>query len=226
MSLKEIPYWDLKAYWQQLALTPQVIKVGETYRIFVASGPIEFYCLVPVEEPRSSELNDLEENVLPAGNAIQALEVVTLFEKADKIPRYASVSGEYDANGDCTLMVKVPGPFVEKAPTRYLSLAYFVSDVFGWGDMVTKIEITDEDNILNLGAGAVLDSLHDLEAPSENQGWYFYPTEGTSGELEFTPSDKFGEINGQLYLKAQLKRAPGSSASKVFVNIDWGAKRP
>lgn len=152
------------------------------------------------------------------------IDVVTLYEKNDKIPRYASVIGTFDLNGDCILSVKIPGELSPIA-TRYMSLAYFVTDVFGWGDRITKIEITDEDNLLGAGAGYVVDALHDIDLTAANQGWYFYPSEGGKGEVEVTPSDKFGELNGGLYIKATLKRAVGSPATKALVNLDWGAKR-
>jgi hypothetical protein len=66
----EIPYHDLKEYWEGLGLAPQVIRVGETYRVFVASGPITFYSIIPIETPRPNELDDLETNVIPIANNV------------------------------------------------------------------------------------------------------------------------------------------------------------
>lgn len=148
--------------------------------------------------------------------------VITEYEKNDKVPKYAKASGTFDGNGVCVISVKIPGDFSPMA-SRLMSLAYFIEDVFGWGDAVTKIEITDDDNILGAGSGYVVTALHDTELNAANQGWYFYPSHGGTGEIEITPPTNFGEINGGLYIKATIVKAPASLATKVLVNLDWGA---
>lgn len=84
MNIFEIPYWDLKSYWEQLNLAPQVIRVGETYRVFVASGPITFYSIVPIESPASNELSSLITSIIPVSNAVIKQSVTTSVEDESK----------------------------------------------------------------------------------------------------------------------------------------------
>jgi hypothetical protein len=131
----------------------------------------------------------------------------------------ATVSGVADAT------IKIPGTFaldINGTPvnTRTISggWGYFANQQDG--DWVTA-EVRDDDNILGYGAGFVLDTFHDKDLPSANQGWFFPKQE----VLELRPliSDDPTDIPAGMYLHILATKADLSSDT-FYVNVHWGLR--
>lgn len=64
MIILDVDYWDLKKFCSDRAVIPQILKIGQKYNIIGINEEIALKSVVPIEEPRSQELNDIETNLL------------------------------------------------------------------------------------------------------------------------------------------------------------------
>lgn len=132
-------------------------------------------------------------------------EVVTQYEKEDKVLRLAKAKGVVDETGTATVYVLVPGEF-GSGDGRWLAGGYGISEDYHPDDYVC-CHIEDKDRILAMmmaqsmdpeatapvpdevvqAAGVIegigqafpryplIQSYTDWDQPEENQGWYFWP---------------------------------------------------
>lgn len=118
-------------------------------------------------------------------------------------------------NGVATLLIKVPGTFNPDRPAR------IIEGGKGWfegshHDDSAEVFITDEDNILQQGAGTPVGSYTDTGVPEANQGWFLY-----KGELEVRALAGIGRLLGGLWVKIIAKT--GDNRADTFrANIIWG----
>ena len=143
--------------------------------------------------------------------------VMSRFERDDIVLKLACIAGQADANGDLALQIKVPG--TPGTDYRYAAGGYATIDAYTWGDKLKAVEIVDVDDIMGFGAGTVLKTYHDAEAPEANQGWYFWQAHGTQGEVEIEPMGWYGQIPAGLYLRCTFKVAP---LKNIQCAIWWG----
>lgn len=196
---------------------------SNTLIIFAKQNAFTILCKINKDD--LAELADFTENYFSmSGLGLMKSKVITEFELDDKVLKLASGIGTFDGNGDCTIEIPIPGAFDPLEPSRYIAGGYANTDLYGWGDRCTEVNILDKDNILGMGAGAVLETYHDNEVAEENRGWRFYASEGGEGEIEIEPIGGFGKIPGGLYLQIKFKRANGNPATKVQANLWWGKK--
>jgi hypothetical protein len=121
--------------------------------------------------------------------------------------------------------VKIPGTFgVETDGSLYTERT--ISGGWGYfanqqdGDYVTA-EVRDDDNLLGLGAGVVVETFHDTSVPAGNQGWYF-PRQQV---LELRPlvSDDPSNLPAGFYLHILAQKAL-VGIDTFYVNIHWGKR--
>lgn len=81
-----------------------------------------------------------------------------------------------------------------------------------------EVYVTDEDNILGGGAGAIISGYTDTDLPEENRGWYC-PIGAPYTAIERMV--EFGTLPENLYLKIVAKK--GVVGVDTFrANIHWG----
>lgn len=159
----------------------------------------------------------------------QTQEVVTQYEKNDKVLKLYKASAPYDINtGICTLLLKVPGTFTgvdpENCDGRFVAGGYAFADGYKFGDCVTTIQVVDVDNVTGLGVDTVVKEYTDSSADAANQGWYFWASLNGEGEIEIDPIGGYGFLPSGLYLKIVCQRVAGSPATTVNLDIWWGRK--
>jgi hypothetical protein len=197
----------------------------------------EYYEIQPLEESRwanDSQLlidignavalvNNGTDDITDIATAINYLkanipqEVVTQFEKDDKILKLFSTSGSVGQDSYVTLEVLIPGTFAS-GNGRYIAGGEAWFDVATNGDKVELCEVVDIDNVLGYGAGTVLKRWHDEEAISTKQGWYF-PIHRPILSVE--PIGGYGFINSELYLRIKAKKANNITTGTLYLNIFW-----
>lgn len=141
------------------------------------------------------------------------------FEESNIQGRLVRVSGQADAQGDITLSLKIPGN--PGLTGRYAVRGAIYTNAYTWNDVLEKVELVDDDNILQLGAGAVIAPFHDLDVPIQNQGAPFEYIGGTEGKCVFENIGWYGEFPAGLYLKVKLKVA---ASAYVKGGMLWGKK--
>ena len=90
------------------------------------------------------------------------------------------------------------------------------------GDYLTA-EVRDDDNLLGLGAGHVLDSFHDTGVASGNEGWYFMG----SNILHLHPivDNDPTDLPSGMYLHIMGHKAViPNPAHTLYINIHWGKR--
>lgn len=124
------------------------------------------------------------------------------------------------ATGMADAAMKIPGTIGDtEGRTISGGSASFLNQAFG--DYVVA-EVRDDDNILGYGAGTVLDSFHDLDVASGNEGWYFFG----SDPIHLTPvvSDDPAHLPAGMYLHVIGHKAITTAVDTLYVNILWGEK--
>ena len=130
-----------------------------------------------------------------------------------------------DGAGLADVAIKIPGTFGTN-PDGSLKSERTISGGWGYfgnqadGDWVTA-EVRDDDNLLGLGAGFVLDAFHDNALPAANKGWYF-PRQQVL-ELRPVVSDDPSALPCGMYLHI-LAQKKVVSADTFYVNIHWGKR--
>jgi len=122
------------------------------------------------------------------------------------------------SSGVATILLKVPG-------TPGSGDGRLIESGYGWfliphADDYAEVYVSDEDNILGYGAGAIVGSYTDTDVPSANKGWYFPKPDPT---LRVDALAGIGFINAGLYLK--IIATKGDLSSDTFmVNLKWGVR--
>lgn len=151
-------------------------------------------------------------------------EVVTQFEKDDKILKLARGSGTVDSNGQAIIEIIVPGTFSGVNPNS--SDGRFVDAGRIWisdgqdGDCVKKVEIVDASNKIGYGAGVVIGRWHDDEAEvTANEGWWIPKT---AGGISVDSMGGYGFIPSEMVLRLTIQRAAGVTTGTAYLNLKWG----
>lgn len=146
-----------------------------------------------------------------------AHEVITQFEKRDKTLKLVHGVADVQEDGTATILLKVPGT-PGSADGRWISSGISFFDVHTPGDKVTCVYFTDEDNIMQQGAGFVVGSYTDDDADEEERGWAIPP----NGFIKAEAIGGYGFAPAGFYIKIMGKKAGDSPAGKFYVNIEWG----
>lgn len=212
--------WEtIKGFASTRSVAIQWVESGSEYILWAFDGPMYLMCRLPISDPASSDQEDFEENYQSAGNVSPKTQVVTQFEKDDKDLKICCDSGSVSAiSGQATVLIPVPGDMASGEGRWVAGGTAFFSDAHA-GDRILSVSITDEDNVLGGGAGAVVKSYTDLEQASGQQGWYIPPVRG---QLEVEPVGGYGFLPAQLYLKIVAQKATLHYSGTFYTNIFWG----
>ena len=132
--------------------------------------------------------------------------------------KMAKVKITTDTSGDGSALLKVPGTPGGSGQGRW------VQGGEGWfsnahEDDHIDIQITDEDNILGAGAGAVISTYTDTDVPTANQGWWVpYDKKGVS----IVAIEGTGFVPAGLYIKVIVKKGGAPLEDTFRCNIKWG----
>lgn len=208
---------DVFCNWSQykdLCITKRLVmnytEDDMTYHLFSVELNINYLC--ELYKTNEIEITDFETNYKANSN-------LPIRKQEREQARPQMLRGSVIAtNGQGTLLLKVPGTVgVDK---RYLKGG------FGWfsnpveGDNV-KVYVSDEDNIMGAGAGYVVASINDDQAPVNNQGW-FIPKHKPIIKIE--GFEDYMELVSGLYIK--LVVAKGDNTTDTFyANIYAGSRR-
>jgi len=176
-----------------------------------------------------AQMNDGISDIVGVANQIAFLngnikEVVTQFEKDDKTLKLISSSASVNEDGEAEVLIKVPGTFqgtTSDKPGRFVDWGKSWFSAQHEGDIVTNVEVVDVDNILGYGAGLVLKTYHDDEAPSENHGWIIPKHEGS---IQVEALGGYGFIPAEIYLRVKAKKGESQISGTFYLNIKWGKK--
>lgn len=115
------------------------------------------------------------------------------------------------SSGVATILLKIP------AAGRLIDggRAWFETPHF---DDFISVYVTDEDNLLGYGAGAVIGGYTDTDVPIDNRGT-FIPK--TAPYVELTRLVDFGHLPGNMYLKI-VGTTGDLRADNLRVNLHWG----
>lgn len=134
-------------------------------------------------------------------------------------------SSATDGAGKAEVVIKIPGTFGFNGDGS-LKTGRTISG--GWGYFASQAdgdycyaEVRDDDNLLGYGAGFVIDTFHDKDVPTANQGWYFPRQE----VLELRPlvTDDPSNLPCGMYLHIIAQKAI-VGADTFYVNLHWGKR--
>lgn len=151
-------------------------------------------------------------------------EVLTQKEKGDVRTNVARAESTLE-DGQAEITVRVPGVFDGIDPDvssgRFIEGGEAFFDSAEIGDVVSKIEVKDNQNILGYGAGFVIATYHDKDVDEANQGWYIPKIKGY---IEINAMAMFGFIPAGMDLVMTATRLDTNSTGIFFTNIKWGAR--
>jgi hypothetical protein len=138
----------------------------------------------------------------------------------------AKASAATDGAGKAEAVIKIPGTFSVDAKG---DLASDRTINGGWGYFANQADgdyvhaqVQDDDNLLGYGAGFIVDTFHDKDVTTANQGWYF-PRQQV---LELRPlvSDDPTSLPNGLYLHIIAQKANIATSDTFYVNVHWGKR--
>lgn len=207
--------WSIfKDFVNERSLSIQWIDLNDTYWCKAIDGNFNLECSV---FKNTSDATDFETNYKDSGNKSPKTEVVTQFEKDDKVLKLFCATATVDQNSEAALLILVPGT-PGTGEGRYIAGGKAWFNTATDGDKIKTCEVVDVDNILGYGAGVVLKKWHDEEAPLANQGWYF-PI--SNPILEVEPIGGYGFIYSGLYLRVTGKKANNLTTGTLYINLFW-----
>lgn len=212
----ELPWSDFKTQALDAGgWTLNYFDLADHYWLFAMKNQFTVFC--KIYKDSGADQTEFEADYKPAENPPIINATQSRFERDDIVLKLACAAGQADANGDLAVTILVPG--TPGSEYRYAAGGYAFSDLHGWLDKITKVEVVDEDNLLGFGAGTVVKVYHDSDADEANQGWYFWKTHGGEGECEIEPIGWYGQIPSGLYLRVTFKL---QALAKAKVNVWWG----
>ena len=122
----------------------QYFDTGHEYRLIVSDGVVAVQCVLN-KALMPAETADFEANHKPGGNGPLSSEVVTQLEKPDKDLVLASVEAAFSGTV-CTLQLQIPGTLGDLT-ARYVAGGYAFTNIYGWNDRVTAIQVLDKDYV-------------------------------------------------------------------------------
>lgn len=189
--------------------------VNNHYRIFAKQNDFTVTCNIFKDD--GSDQSDFEANYKDLVNSNFENIVSTQFERTDIVLKLAREKSSF-SSGSAEISILVPG-VVNSGDCRYVAGGYAFTDIFTFGDTVTKIQVVDVDNILGYGAHTVIKTYHDADIGTANSGWYMWPSPQVGGEVEIDPLGYYGMIPAGLYLEIYFEAA---AATNVYCDIWWG----
>jgi hypothetical protein len=217
MGMIEVSWDQLRSFVVSRNLSIQWLDINDNYYLRAYDGQFGLSALIPKTDPAGDDQVDFETNFKDAGNKTPFNPVTTQTELRDKTLKIFSASAPVESDGTVTLLVRIPGT-AGSGDGRWVQSGIGFFDVATPGDKITSIRFTDEDNISGAGAGTVVNSYTDDEAPSDNQGWYIPPNPGYArvesiGGYGFAPSG--------FYIKITGKKGGGVTTGTLYVNLEW-----
>jgi hypothetical protein len=146
------------------------------------------------------------------------LEVVTQFEKRDKVVKLASAQAEVGSNGMATISIKIPGT-PNSGAGRWIDGGTAWFDDQHKDDRILSVVFTDEDNLLGYGAGTVVGSYTDSELDSAQQGWRI---PNKRGMIEVIAMGGYGFAPAGFYMKITGQKGGGIVTGTLYMNVMWG----
>lgn len=165
---------------------------------------------------------DFDNNYKTLANVNISGNVSTQFERNDITLKVCKFVADINATTkEAEISILVPGT-PGSGDVRYIAGGYAFTDIFTFGDAVTKIQVVDVDNILGYGAHTVIRTYHDDEMAEADHGWFMWPSPQIGGEIKIKPMGFYGEIPAGLYLELYFKMDAASTATKVYCDVWWG----
>lgn len=156
--------------------------------------------------------------VLPPPAPPAPIEVVTQFERRDKVVKLASAGADVDANSMATILIKIPGT-PNSGAGRWIDGGTAWFDEQHKDDRIMSVEFTDEDNLLGYGAGTVVGTYTDTELDSAQQGWRI---PNKRGMIEVIAMGGYGFAPAGFYMKITGKKGGGLTTGTLYMNVMWG----
>lgn len=218
--------WELfKDFVSTRSLSIQWLDLGTKYWMKAFDGNFELECELSKSPSDVTDLEDFEDNFKDNGNKSPKAEVITLFEKDDKTLKLICGKQNVDINtGLAAVRIKIPGTFngitIGVSNGRWIDAGEVFFNAMSEGDKVIAINAIDVDNVLGLGANTILQTYHDSDAESENQGW-FIANRGR-GSVAVDTIGGYGWIASGFYLEIIGKKAEGSYSGTLYANVKLG----
>lgn len=233
---------EFKSFILTKSLSIQFVESNNVYAMW-ATDIVTHECLINKSSPASDDQTDFETNYKSAGNKAVRTEVVTQLEKEDKSLTLASDMQSFVGNV-CTLSIQVPGNVGDIG--RYIAGGYGFTDVYCFGDRVSKVQLVDKNYVYAgiaypatpaeagipgtaglswqqvMPDGVILGSYHDEDVPAVQQGWRLWADDGGQGGVDIDPLGGFGKLYAQAYLVIRMEKLANSLATKASVNLWWG----
>lgn len=206
----------LKQVVDQKQINVQYVDLGERYWVVAIDGYFKLECFLDKNPTITDDLDDFETNYKPSGNTSPKSEVVTQFEKPERVLKMASGEGEVNEEGIAVVSFKVPG-VLANGEGRYVQAGTAWFDVHHKGDKIEKVEVIDVDNVLGYGENLILITYHDDEINSDNMGWYLPET-----TIKVDTLGAYGFIKSELYLKITAKKGEDQTTGTIYINMKWG----
>lgn len=210
-----LEWGNFKEVVDSRSLSVQYLFVNDIYYLFAFDGPFSVNCFIPLID--SVAIEDFETNYKPVGNKKPKDEVITQFEKNDKILQIFSAERAVQEDGIAIIEIKIPGTIGSGG--RWVSGGNCFFDAQHAGDRVMEILIVDKDNIMGYGENVTLGTYHDDAAADENKGWRI-PVK--RGFVEVEALGYYGFLYAGLYLVVIGKKGAGQTSGTFYVNLDWG----
>ena len=217
----EISWTQFKQFLSDRNVGCNYVEIGNNYHLNAFDNSFKVDCILPLDRNLSLDTIDFEDNYKASSNQKIKNTVQTEFERTDIVLKIASDSTIFDGNNDAVLNFQVPGT-PGTTDGRYVAGGYAFTDVMGFGDKVTEINVIDIDDLLGYGANTVIQTYHETDMSESNKGWYFWPSPQAGGEIEIDPMGYYGFLPSGLYLQIKFKKTVASGATKVYCNCWWG----
>jgi len=198
------------------SLSIQYIDLQNKYWLKIFDGPFFLETIID-KNLEVDNIVDFETNFKPNGNKSPKTQVTTEFEQTDKILKLCCGSNTVDNDSIATILIKIPGT-PGTGDGRYLSSGTAFFDTHNSGDRILSVSITDEDNILQNGAGFEVGSYTEMDAPSNNQGSFLLP----NGLITAITIGGYGFVPSGFYIKIVGKKTNNITTGTLFANLEWG----
>lgn len=205
----------LKTFIQTNKLNIQYLESVDFYYLVVFDNQFSLSCTI--EKTGDSNQIDFENNYKSNSNKSPKSEVVTQFEKDDKVLKLFKTKAIVNESGIATIEAKVPGN--PETDGRYVDSGMVWFDGHHADDQIQSVEVVDVDNLYGYGMGFVLRVWHDDDASSENQGWYL---PSTNMPLQVTSLGGYGFIPSGTYLRIVAKKGQSQTSGVLYLNLKWG----
>lgn len=215
MQQINLDWSNFKNFVDSRSVSIQYLELNDSYYLFAFDGLFSVNCFVPTSD--SVTILDFENNYKSAANKSLKTEVVTQFEKDDKVLKLFKAKASVGENSLALIEIKVPGD--PETEGRFVDSGMVWFDIHNADDQIQLLEIVDIDNLYGYGAGTVLKKWHDDGAEVDNQGWY---VPSTNVPLQVTSLGGYGFIPSGTYIRIKAKKGQNQTSGTLYLNIKWG----